>query len=148
MIYQTKIGSAQEKVNAIDALFEATSPSFRLLLVDLVDSVRKLDPTNATGLTGKYIYEAAALKSDKALLDGDVETAVKFFIDVAEEEFVPAESKQQALYTAAYMCSMAELEEIPVIISYLEKSIQYAPESDDVPAIQRVIQALQAQQTE
>ena len=148
MIYQTKIGNAQEKIKAIDALFEATSPSFRLLLVDLVDSVRKLDPTNTTGLAGKYIYEGAALNSDKALLDGDVQTAVKCFLDVAEEEFVPAESKQQALYTAAYMCSMAELEEIPVIISYLEKSIQYAPESDDVPAIQRVIQALQAQQTE
>lgn len=148
MIYQTKIGNAAEKVNAIDALFEATSPSFRLPLLELIDSVKKLDPTNVNGLTGKYIYEAAALKSDKALLDGDVKAAVQFFIDVAEEEFVPAESKQQALYTAAYMCSMAELEEIPVIINYLEKSIQLAPDSDDVPAIQRVIQALKAQQTE
>ena len=44
MIYQTKIGTAEEKIAAIDALFEATSPSFRLLLLDLVDSVKSLDP--------------------------------------------------------------------------------------------------------
>ena len=46
------------------------------------------------------------------------------------------------------MSSMAELEEIPVVISYLEKSIQYAPDSDDVPAIKRVIAALQEQQNQ
>ncbi len=148
MIYQTKIGTAEEKIAAIDALFEATSPSYRLLLLDLIDSVKSLDPTNKSGLVGKYVYEAAAAKSDKALIDGDVKTAVQYFIDVAEEEFVPAESKQQALYTAAYMSSMAELEEIPVVISYLEKSIQYAPDSEDVPAIQRVIAALQEQQNQ
>ena len=148
MIYQTKIGTAEEKIAAIDALFEATSPSYRLLLLGLIDSVKSLDPTNKSGLVGKYVYEAAAAKSDKALIDGDVKTAVQFFIDVAEEEYVPAESKQQALYTAAYMSSMAELEEIPVVISYLEKSIQYAPDSDDVPAIKRVIAALQEQQNQ
>ena len=148
MIYQTKIGTAEEKIAAIDALFEATSPSYRLLLLDLIDSVKSLDPTNKSGLVGKYVYEAAAAKSDKALIDGDVKTAVQYFIDVAEEEFVPAESKQQALYTAAYMSSMSELEEIPVVISYLEKSIQYAPDSDDVPAIKRVIAALQEQQNQ
>ena len=148
MIYQTKIGTAEEKIAAIDALFEATSPSYRLLLLDLIDSVKSLDPTNKSGLVGKYVYEAAAAKSDKALIDGDVKTAVQYFIDVAEEEYVPAESKQQALYTAAYMSSMAELEEIPVVISYLEKSIQYAPDSEDVPAIKRVIAALQEQQNQ
>lgn len=148
MIYQTKIGTAEEKIAAIDALFEATSPSYRLLLLDLIDSVKSLDPTNKSGLVGKYVYEAAAAKSDKALIDGDVKKAVQYFIDVAEEEFVPAESKQQALYTAAYMSSMSELEEIPVVISYLEKSIQYAPDSEDVPAIKRVIAALQEQQNQ
>ena len=145
MIYQTKIGNAEEKIAAIDALYEATSPSFRILLLDLVDSVKKLDPSNKSGLVGKYMYEAAAAKSDKALLDGNVRGAVDAFVNIADEAVIPAESRQQALYTAAYMSSMAELDELDVVLGYLEKSISLAPESEDVPAIQRVIEALKAQ---
>ena len=148
MIYQTKIGNAEEKIAAIDALYEATSPSFRILLLDLVDSVKKLDPSNKTGLVGKYMYEAAAAKSDKALLDGNVRGAVDAFVNIADEETISAESRQQALYTAAYMSSMSELDELDVVIGYLEKSISLAPDSEDVPAIQRVIAALQAQTQE
>lgn len=148
MIYQTKIGNSEEKVRSIDALYEATSPSYRYFLSDLVDSVPKLDPSNKTGLVGKYLYEAAAAKSDKAILAGDVKAAVQAYLDIADEEKIPGESRQQALYTAAYMCSMTELEEIPVIISYLERAIHAAPESDDVPAIRRVIAALTTQAQE
>ena len=43
------------------------------------------------------------------------------------------------------MCSMTEMEEVSVIISYLEKAIEIAPESEDVPAIKRVIAALSSQ---
>ena len=148
MIYQTKIGNAEEKVRAIDALYEATSPDFRFFLLDLMESVPKLDPSNKTGLVGKYLNDIAVAKADKAVLEGDVKTAVKAYLDIADEELIPAESRQQALYTAAYMCSMTELEETSVVISYLEKAIQVAPESEDVPAIQRVITALTNQANE
>ncbi len=145
MIYQTKIGTAEEKVTAIDKLFEATSPNYRLFLYDLIDSVKKIDPSNSSGLTGKYIFEAAAIKSDKAFIDGDVRGAVQAYIDVADEELVPAEERQIGMYTAAYMASKTELDPIPVVIGYLEKSISLAPESEKVPAIRRVIAALEAQ---
>ena len=145
MIYQTKIGNAEEKVAAIDALYEATSPSYRFFLIGLMESVQKLDPANKTGLLGKYLFELAAAKSDKALVDGDVRGAVQPYIAIADEALIPAESRQQALYTAAYMSAMTELDETSVIIGYLEKAIQVAPESENVPAIQRVIAALTEQ---
>ena len=145
MIYQTKIGTAEEKVKSIDALYEATNPTYRIFLYDLVDSVKKLDPSNSSGLVGKYIYEAAAIKSDLAFIDGDVRTAVQAYIDVADEALIPAETRQIGMYTAAYMASKRELDPIPVVIGYLEKAIQIAPESSQVPAINRVIAALQAQ---
>lgn len=148
MIYQTKIGTADEKVNAINELYEATSPTYRIFLYDLVDSVKKLDPTNNSGFTGKYIYEAAAIKSDKAYMDNDIRGAVQAYIDIADEPLIPAESRQIAMYTAAYMASKTELDPIPVVIGYLEKSIEIAPESEQVPAIRRVIAALQAQAEE
>ena len=148
MIYQTKIGNSEEKVRSIDALYEATSPSYRYFLIDLVESVPKLDPSNKTGLVGKYLYEAAASKADKAIVAGDIKTAVQTYVEIADEELVPAESRQQALYTAAYMCSMTELEDLSVVLNYLEKAIRVAPESEDVPAIKRVIAALTNQSQE
>ena len=145
MIYQTKIGTAEEKVEAIDKLYEATSPSFRIFLYELMDSVKKLDPQNKSGLVGKYMYEAAATKSDIALVDGNVRDAIQAFLDVADEPLIPAEDRQQALYTAAYMSSKAEIDDVSVVIGYLEKSIAIAPDSDQVPALKRVIAALSAQ---
>ena len=145
MIYQTKIGTAEEKIAAIDALFEATDPDYRIFLYDLLESVRKLDPTNKSGLTGKYIYEAAAIHSDLLMMEGKFREAIQAFVDVSEEELVPAEDRQQALYTAAYRSSMVELDDVSVIIGYLEKSIEIAPDSEQVPALKRIIAALSAQ---
>ena len=142
MIYQTKIGTAEEKVKAIDALWEATEPSFRIFLYDLISLVKKLDSGNTSGLLGKYLYEAASTRSDMALLEGNVREAVQAFLDAADESEISAEDRQQAMYTAAYMCSMSGIEDDSVVIQYLEKAIQLAPESEDAPRIRRVITAI------
>ena len=146
MIYQTKIGNAEEKVKAIDALWEATNPSFRIFLYDLINSVKKLDPNNTSGLLGKYMYEAASTKSDMALLEGNIEEAVQAFLDAAEESDISADDRQQAMYTAAYICSMTGFKDDAVVIEYLEKAIQIAPESDDAPRIRRVIAAISSKE--
>ena len=145
MIYQTKIGTEEEKIAAIDSLFEATDPDYILFLFELLNSVRKLDPTNKSGLTGKYIYEAAAIQSDLYMMEGKFREAIQTYLDVAEEPLLTVEDRQQAMYTAAYRSSMLELDEVPVIIGYLEKSIAIAPDSEQVPALKRVIAALSAQ---
>lgn len=142
MIYQTKIGNADEKVASIDALYEATNPDYRYLMLDLLESVKKLDPSNKSGLVGKYIYAAADAKAEKSMLSGDSKGAVQAYLDIENEESIPAETRQQALYTAAYMSAMSGLEENSVVIGYLERAIKLAPESSDVPGIRRVIQAL------
>lgn len=146
MIYQTKIGNAEEKVKAIDALWEATNPSFRMFLYDLINSVKKIDPNNTSGLLGKYMYEAASTKSDMALLEGNIEEAVQAFLDAAEESDISADDRQQAMYTAAYICSMTGFKDDAVVIEYLEKAIQIAPESDDAPRIRRVIAAISSKE--
>ena len=148
MIYQTKIGTAEEKVAAIDALYQATSPTYRVFLCDLISSIKKLDPTDKSGLAANYIYEAAAIKSNKAFMENDIRGAIQAYIDAADETLLPAETRQIAMYTAAYMAAKTEIDSIPVVIGYLEKSIELAPESEQIPAIRRVIAALEAQQAE
>ena len=111
-------------------------------MLDLLESVKKLDPSNKSGLVGKYIYAAADAKAEKSMLSGDSKGAVQAYLDIENEESIPAETRQQALYTAAYMSAMSGLEENSVVIGYLERAIKLAPESSDVPGIRRVIQAL------
>ncbi len=142
MIYQTKIGTAEEKMSAINELYEATAPEYRLFLSDLLLSVKKIDPSNKSGLLGKLIYASADAKSIAAVNSGNPREAVDAYLALEKEESISQAERQQALYTAAYLCSMTGLEELPVIIGYLNKAISIDPDSEEVPAIKRVIEAL------
>ncbi len=145
MIYQTKIGTAEEKIASIDALYNATNPDYLIFLIDLMESVIKLDPEDKSGLLSKYLYEVNVAKSNKALIEGDVKAAIQYYVDISEDERISSDIRQYALYTAAYMLSMSELEPNTVVIDYLERSIQIAPDSEQVPSIRRVIEALSAE---
>ncbi|MBP5520188.1 MAG: hypothetical protein J6X84_06385 [Treponema sp.] len=144
MIYQTKIGTELEKVAAIDALFEATGPYYRFLLLDLISSVKKLDPSDKSGLLVKYLYEEAVAKSDKALLNGKAQEAAQAYLDIENEERISAEDRQQALTTVAYLYTEYELSDTATVIDCLERALRLSPESEQAPAIRRVIQSLSA----
>ena len=145
MILATKTGTSEEKMQAIKALYEATAPEARHFLSALLSSAKKLDPTNKSGLLGDLVYAAADAIAVKAINTGDIKTAVDAYISLENETSVSPEDRQQAIYTAAYMLSVSELEEPSVVINYLERAIAVAPDSDEVPAINRIIQALSSQ---
>lgn len=145
MIYQTKIGTPEEKMNAIDALFEATAPDNRIFLTDLLASAKKIDPNNKSGILGKITLAAADSQAKKALNSGDFKTAVTTYLSVENEPSISPEDKQQSVYTAAYIAAVSELEENSVVIEYLQRAIDLAPDSEEVPAIKRVMDALAAQ---
>ena len=145
MIYQTKIGTPEEKMNAIEALFEATAPDNRIFLTDLLASSKKIDPNNKSGILGKLTLASADTEAKKALSLGDFRAAVNAYLSVENESTISPEDKQQSVYTAAYIAAVSELEENSVVIEYLQKAIDIAPDSDEVPAIKRVMDALSAQ---
>ena len=143
IIKNTKKGSQLERVSAIDALYEATENDYRVFLADLLNSVKSLDKKNESGLLGKYIYAAADANAIKAMNQGKIEEAVKFYIEAAENEFLEPNLKQQAYYVAAYICSItgagSSFSDSSVIIGYLQKSIDADPESKEVPSIKKVL---------
>lgn len=145
MILATKTGTAEEKMQAIKELYDATAPEARHFLSPLLSSAKKLDPSNKSGLLGDLIYAAADAIAVKAVNTGDIKTAVDAYVSLENETSISAEDRQQALYTAAYMLSVSELEDASVVINYLERAIAVAPDSDEVPAINRIIQALSSQ---
>ena len=145
MITETRKGSAEDKMKAIDSLFESTAPENRIFLSDLLYSAKKIDPQDKSGLLGKHLNNAIDAKAQKSLALGDVKTAVTTYLSAEAEASILPEDKQQSIYTAAYLASVSNLEENTVVLEYLQKAIDIAPESDEVPAIKRVMEALSAQ---
>ena len=144
MIAQTKTGTAEEKINAIDELYEATMPEARLLLADLLSSTKKIDASNKSGLLGKLLFAAADAKAAVAMNSGNPRDAVNAYLALENEDSLSPAEHQQAIYTAAYLCSMTEIEDLSVVIGYLNKAIAIDPDGEEVPAIKRVIEALSA----
>ena len=59
----TKVGSAKERIAAIDAIYEGSTENQRLALVDLSKTLVDLDKKNESGLVGKHLFSIAASSS-------------------------------------------------------------------------------------
>ena len=130
MIAKTKVGKPLEKVSAIDALFEATQPEYRFFLIDLVNEAINLDKKNKSGLMSKYIITRTEYDAMICFYDNNASGAVNAYVKAAKEKFLSAEEKQQAYYMAALvMVKSSGPESLPMIINYLEKSLEAAPKS-------------------
>ena len=130
MIAKTKVGKPLEKVSAIDALFEATQPEYRFFLIDLVNEAINLDKKNKSGLMSKYIITRTEYDAMICFYDNNAAGAVNAYVNAAKEKFLSAEEKQQAYYMAALvMVKSSGPESLPMIINYLEKSLEAAPKS-------------------
>ena len=130
MIAKTKVGKPLEKVSAIDALFEATQPEYRFFLIALVNEAINLDKKNKSGLMSKYIITRTEYDAMICFYDNNASGAVNAYVKAAKEKFLSAEEKQQAYYMAALvLVKSSGPESVPMIVNYLEKSLEAAPKS-------------------
>ena len=139
MVAQTKKGNAMAKVEAIDAIYRTNNPQYKSFLAPLAQQVIELDKNNKSGLLGKYIVSNADAQALSAYSKGDVETAVKYYLEAADSEFVKAEDKQECVYTAAYLVAYSGSEDYEGILVYLKAAYEIAPESAKANAIQEAI---------
>ena len=139
LVAQTKKGSATEKVEAIDGIFIATNQTYRTFLLPLVQTAIDLDKTNETGLVGKFILAQAQAQSMFAYSQGDVEEAVKQYLNAANNEFLKDEEKQECFYTAAYLVTASGSTDYEGIIEYMQTAYDLAPNSAKAPAIKDAI---------
>lgn len=136
LVKETKKGSAEKRVVAIDTLFEATDSIQKTFLGDLIEEVIKLDKNNKTGLVSKYIVANANAKASEAFLEGKIDDAIQAFVTGAKEKFIEPGHAQQLYYMAAYVLIMSESTDTTQISAYLQKAIDAAPESEAVPEIE------------
>lgn len=144
LISATQKGSAIEKANAIDVLYEATDPQSRFLLSDKIDDFIALDKTNETGLIGKYLLASANVDAQNAYFDGDIESAISAFDQVTQSEFSSSEEKQQAYYMSAYTLIQSGSQDVDRMIDLYQKSFDASPETEYAPQIQQTILLLQS----
>lgn len=136
----TKTGTKEEKLAAIDKLFESTDVVYRAFIVDLIDDYIKMDKKDSSGLLSKYLLAKADIVSSNYFMGGDTENAVKAYIDVADDLRLAPEHRQNCYYLAAYIMALSQSTDYEAILEYLNKAVEVYPDSPNTPAIQMVIE--------
>lgn len=132
----TEKGSIAERVAAIDDLYESTPENNKVFLEDLISLVIDLDKKNETGLVSKYLLAQANSKATTLYISGEVNEAIKCFVNICNNKYIEPAHKQQAYYMAAYLLAMSGSEDYNIMIDYLQKSIEADPESENVAGIE------------
>lgn len=138
MVEAAKKGSSSEKIAAIDELYENTEMMYRSFLSDLVFEVINLDKNNETGLLSKYLLTSADITSSEYFLQGNVDAAVKGYLDICENEYLLPEHKQQAYYLAAYIMLMTGSQDYDECLKLIDESIAVAPDTDSARSIKNM----------
>ncbi len=143
-INNVKNSSGPDKAVALDSLYEMTQENYRTILIEAVCEIPDLDPSDTTGLAGKYLmikgYSAAI---EKLMKDNDIDGSIKIFTGLCESDKISSSQKQEVLYTAAFMLARSGSQDYDTMTSLLEKAIAFEPESSMVTEINTTIQAIQ-----
>ncbi|MCR4735019.1 MAG: hypothetical protein K5829_08460 [Treponema sp.] len=131
-------GSVEERVKAIDTLYERTDESHRILLMDLTRKVVDIDFDNKSGLLSKYLFETAINLAMYCSMDNDIEGAVKCMVSVCSNQNLEPKDKQNAWYMAAYILLSSYSTDFTSILTYLEAALMSDPDSDFAPQIQQL----------
>lgn len=139
--YLAKIekGSKDEKIAAIDAIYEMTDPFLRYHISDLSKKLIYLDRNNETGLCGKHILALAYAKATDAYLNNTPEKASEEFALTAQNKLLLPIEKQQSFYLAAYLLAQNGSTDYPKIKDYFQSAYNAAPESEEAAQIKAMI---------
>lgn len=129
-----------EKALAIDTFLNTVGNAEAHRYDALRMQVPELDPSNRTGLKGKYMLMSADIRAKNFAQQGNYIKAGDEYKAAAETgELLPAEL-QLAWYLAAYSYLMTGNANSETVIGYLQKAIEADPQN---PAVQQLNQAIQ-----
>lgn len=148
VLESTESGTKEERLQAINRLFELTQMKHQSLLVDKANEYIKLDKKNETGSVGNYVMSIANAAAVQAYINQDPLTASKEFADAAKSKYLSPEQKQQCFYTAGFLLAQSGAASDSEIIEYLQKSLDAAPESEYAEQIKNMIGAAEESMAE
>ena len=139
----TKVGSAKERIAAIDAIYEGSTENQRLALVGLSKKLVDLDKKNESGLVGKHLFSIANAEAFMKINSMDFVGAIKTYSAYAEDKRMKPVDSQALYFMAASTMARSGINDINAIISYLQKSIDADPENENVDNIKTIMQNLE-----
>jgi len=142
---KTKIGSVEERLNAIDELFNATDVSQITHLKDLSEQVLKLDKKNEYGFYINHAISLAYTNAQEFILDGNEEKGSEVFEKLSHDKNFNNDDKQMALYTAGYMLIQVGSTNYEKILGYFRQAYEIDPESESGQGIKTAMDFVQMQ---
>ncbi len=128
-ISRMQLAAGVEKVRAIDSLYEATPEAGRKPLASLVKEVPSLDPSDESGLVGKYEFIKTYDEAMEKLSEGQQDGVVESFIEIAEHGHLDPARKLEAYYNAAYLMALFGESDYDRMYELLGKAQESDPES-------------------
>lgn len=130
-------GKIEDRIAAIDEVFDSTDFSYRYLIRDLSALAVEIDGENVSGSIAKH---QMSLVSAEAVDAGeDFDKAARAFEDGAEKPFLTENDRQLLFYQAAMALFRLGSGRHADVKNLLQKSIDAAPESEQVPLLQEMI---------
>lgn len=136
-------GSKEEKLEAIDTLFNITAPQKSYGIIPFAKEYISLDKDNSKGNLYKYLNDIAfANATDKAIVD-DIVGASEEFVQIGEDSRISKEEQQDAYISAALVLSNVGYNDYALMKDYLERAYVKAPESENSAMILASINQLE-----
>ena len=131
--------SGVQKATAIDALYEATPEAGRKPLSTLIREVPSLDPSDASGLVGKYEFITAYEEALEHISEGQRDGVVESFVNIAENGHLGPAQKLEAYHNAAYLMALFGDSDYDRMYELLQKAQEVDPENARMEDIEHLM---------
>lgn len=143
ILASARAGKTEDRLAAINKLFDRTEPQLRYLLTDLSSDYIKLDKKNRTGMVGAHVVAIANAHAVQAYLDQEPLAASEEFAKAAQSKYLEPDQKQQCYYTAGYLLAQSGTTDYAKVKEYLQEAYNAAPESAYAATIQSMIRMME-----
>lgn len=130
LLAQTKTGTKEEKLAAINKLVELTDPSVAYHITPLNKLYLSLDKNNESGDCLKHLIAITYAKAEDHFLNDQPEKGSEEFVKLSKNKILTDDDRQLALYTAGYLLASSGSDDLQKILSYFQQSYDINPDSD------------------
>jgi len=139
MVNATKKGSAVDRVEAVNIIYQIIEDKYMPTMAELFKSVPEMDKKNESGLVSYLYFVYVMEESRKYTSAGDYFSAISVLRDAASSNNLEGEEKQQAYYMAAELLIQTGASDSITILGFLNNAIQAAPETELAQMCQKIM---------
>lgn len=130
LVDATKKGSAVEKINAINDIYETVDDKYIPTMASLYKQVPEIDQKNESGLVSNLYYIYVMSRAEDFTSVNDFGSAINFITQEIGKGLLEGDSLQYAYFILGNLFMRAGSNNYAEIIGYLTKSVEVDPESE------------------